>query len=984
MKKITKLFLFLATIVARRNSFKRLALAGLGVILSLSMLPAATQYCHTPISTNDGLTTIYLSCQSPSSGQYEIKIESDVVMTGLGGSYAYQNGVGGYALNEAGHFVLSPDGKTITIAIASSSPTNLYTPLYILMPGEKVFTWPTDITWGICPTGGPTDTTLPVMGSASVVGTPTYNSAVLLLAATDDVTSPVTSFVANDAANNIVNKALTADASGNVTITGLNPATTYNLVITARDAAYNVSANSKTVNFTTAVRASECTGDKGHFGNPTVLKIHYTIQYAGGNVIYTVTPIDAARTLSLVEVQTTSGNYGMTIAGDGKSATYTQTGLTAGASMGILFMYKLDNMPGNEMTAQTSSLTDPNSIYYKVGDCAITDSEAPAAFTATLGAVTSNSVELLLNATDNLNVIVYTVTYGTTPTVVTTNGVSGTQLSYVISGLTPGTAYTFSVVAKDAAGNPAPNNPIAVQATTTALLAPTVAAPTPPVYAAPKVISIFSDAYTSIPGTTNFNASWGQSSQKTDIQIGSDNILKYANFNYVGITFNHIAPAAMKYLHIDVWTPDETALRLYPICWTGTGNEPEHYKTLTPINMNQWNSYDIPLTDFTSQGLTMNDVYQLKITGSSNISGGATKNIYVDNIYFYDPTTTIDTQKPAAFTATKGAVASDAVELLLYATDDSGAVTYTITYGTGSTVVTTGGISGTQKSYTISGLSGSTDYSFSVVATDATGNVADNSPITVTATTLAPVPAAAVPSYDASKVISIYSDAYPSVMRADGWQDWSGNTFSTVSLGGNSTLKDIATCCFGTSFATATIDVSSMTHLHVDIYPVTPTTMNFGFFTAGAAAVVEKNLTLTTGQWNSINLALSDLKILYPTVDYTQVKQISFGGGAIPTAGTFYLDNLLFYNDGTTAISTVISENGISCYPNPITNKVTVSAKTEINQVIVRNLLGQAVKTTTVNGFEKAIDLSDVAAGNYFITLKLANGQLATQKIVKL
>ena len=100
-------------------------------------------------------------------------------------------------------------------------------------------------------TGGTSDTTLPVMGAASVVGSPTFNSVNLLLAATDNLTSPVISYVANDAANGITNKAITADATGNATITGLNGSTTYNLAISAKDAAGNVSANSTTVSFTT-------------------------------------------------------------------------------------------------------------------------------------------------------------------------------------------------------------------------------------------------------------------------------------------------------------------------------------------------------------------------------------------------------------------------------------------------------------------------------------------------------------------------------------------------------------------------------------------------------------------------------------------------------------------------------------------------------------------------------------------------------------
>jgi hypothetical protein len=55
-----------------------------------------------------------------------------------------------------------------------------------------------------------------------------------------------------------------------------------------------------------------------------------------------------------------------------------------------------------------------------------------------------------------------------------------------------------------------------------------------------------------------------------------------------------------------------------------------------------------------------------------------------------------------------------------------------------------------------------------------------------------------------------------------------------------------------------------------------------------------------------------------------------------------------------------------------------------INVITVRNLLGQSIKSVVVNGNEQTVDLSAVTAGNYFVTVKLANGQQATQKIVKL
>jgi hypothetical protein len=611
MKK--KLHLILLTLIVLGNAFSN---------------AWATQYCQTPITATDNVTTVRLSCQMISDGNYQIKIESDADMDGLGGSFCYINGVGGYQLSALPGYNLSSDKKIITVDIPSTSAPNLHTPLYILMPEEKNFPWPSDIEWGLCSSGS-TDNVPPVMGSASVVGTPAYNSVNLLLSASDDVTSPVVSFIVNDVANNIVNKILTADGSGNATLSGLNPGTTYNLTINARDAAGNVSSNSVSLTVTTADRSSDCSGDKGHFGTPSLTKIHYSIQYFGGNVIYTISPIDAARTIDYAEVQASpGGNHAMTIAGDGKSATYTMSGLSVGTSVGVLFLYSFDNMPGNEMTSQSTSLSDANTIYYKVGDCEVSDTEAPTAFTASAGTVTSTSVELLLNATDNSGVVVYTVSYGSTPTVVTQNGTSGSQKSIIINGLTPNTVYTFSVEAKDLANNPAANNPITINATTKGGLTDPA---TTPDKSASKVISIYSDVYPSVSGL-NLNPNWGQATIVSEIQVNGNNTLKYENLNYQGTEFSHITPIAsgMTHLHIDVWTENETSLQLYPICWNGSANEPEKFVNLSPLKFNEWNSFDIPLTDFTSQGLTMADVYQFKIVGSGS------KTIYIDNLYFYN------------------------------------------------------------------------------------------------------------------------------------------------------------------------------------------------------------------------------------------------------------------------------------------------------------------------------------------------------------
>ena len=106
--------------------------------------------------------------------------------------------------------------------------------------------------------------------------------------------------------------------------------------------------------------------------------------------------------------------------------------------------------------------------YVRVYQNVQVDTQIPINFTATVGNVTSSSVQLLLNATDNSGNIVYTVTYGSTT--VTSAGTSGVQKSLVISGLNSNTNYTFSVAASDISGNNATNNSIVLNATTTGVI----------------------------------------------------------------------------------------------------------------------------------------------------------------------------------------------------------------------------------------------------------------------------------------------------------------------------------------------------------------------------------------------------------------------------------------------------------------------------------------------------------------------------------
>lgn len=98
----------------------------------------------------------------------------------------------------------------------------------------------------------------------------------------------------------------------------------------------------------------------------------------------------------------------------------------------------------------------------------------------------------------------------------------------------------------------------------------------------------------------------------------------------------------------------------------------------------------------------------------------------------------------------------------------------------------------------------------------------------------------------------------------------------------------------------------------------------------------------------------------------------------IPTIGAWE------YSNAPNALKTTHTAKNIRIYPTLCTDKLNVSTESEISHIIVCNLVGQTVKSVAVNHAQTTMDITNVAAGNYYVTIKLANGQVLTQKIVKL
>ncbi len=201
----------------------------------------------------------------------------------------------------------------------------------------------------------------------------------------------------------------------------------------------------------------------------------------------------------------------------------------------------------------------------------------------------------------------------------------GESVSYVYQNTG---VYTIRVVAKSAAIKTIEySEDFAV----TLVSKPNTSAPTPPNRQAGDVIAIYSSKYTDVAGT-NYFPDWGQAGQGSswaEFNLNGDKMLNYINLSYQGIALadgTTINVSNMQYLHMDVWTADLEKIETSLISKTN-GEKP----VVKDLVANQWTSIDIPISAFTSQGMTVADIFQLKFVGTPWAAGS----VFIDNIYFY-------------------------------------------------------------------------------------------------------------------------------------------------------------------------------------------------------------------------------------------------------------------------------------------------------------------------------------------------------------
>jgi len=511
-------------------------------------------------------------------------------------------------------------------------------------------------------TGGGGDIQAPT-GFTATAGTVTANSVQLLLNGTDDSGSVVYTIAYGSSTNTVTG---TSGTQLPVVINNLSAGTAYSFSITAADAAGNTAANNPImVQATTSAAPANtpCAGTGNAASEGTFSAGYsYTFSTTGTTVNVSVSLLDTDKTGVVAYLRTQMPFSEVPMGGTAPTFTGTIPGQTPGATIGIAVKF-----------AYAGGLVVTQYINYVVGENCTGggDTQAPTGFTATAGTVTANSVQLLLNGTDDSGTVVYTITYGGMTATVTGN--SGEQTAYIITDLTAATAYTFTVTAADGAGNAAANNPVTVNATTLANTS-------------------------SVPCT-----GMGTAAQDGTFTTGYSYSIQTVNGN----------------VNVSITMLDTDKEGVVAYLWMQT-----------PFAEAQMQSAGNLTFTGTIAGQAAGSTINIAVKFA--YAGGLVVTQYIPYVVGQDCAPTADTQAPTGFTATVGTVTANTVELLLNGTDNSGSVIYTITYGTETETVT---VASGQQTVVIEGLSPETAYSFSITASDAAGNMAANNPIVVMATT---------------------------------------------------------------------------------------------------------------------------------------------------------------------------------------------------------------------------------------------------------
>jgi hypothetical protein len=600
----------------------------------------------------------------------------------------------------------------------------------------------------------------------------------------------------------------------------------------------------------------------------------YATQYCD----YSIT--SGTRTILVSMEQPSTNNYKITI-----KSTVVMSGIhdgwfigTSSGNIQAKFFYVLSG-DGLTMTVTFASTTTPN-MYTQIhvlyptgqdlatfpipptvtwGTCVTGGNPAPSFGPFSIAAKTVGDGDFTIPTviTNSTGTITYTSGTTSVATIVSGNQIHivGVGTSLITLNQAADATHSAGSVSTTLTVNPAP---------------PSTAAPTPPARNSWDVMSLYSGAYTTLPGVAHQHG--------TEVTIAGNPTRYISNMLLSRMAFGNTNFSAMTTLHVDVYcgTIGTIWLQFQGASVTKT------------VATGGWVSLDVPLSQFIGANFTGISFFDLN---NPTGAGAPQDDVWVDNVYFYRPATT---QPPAlgAFAVPTKNLGDADFAITAPTSNSAGAWSYS----SGSTGVATI-VSGNMIHIVGPGSS-------TITATQAADGSFGQGVTTATFTVNYPDPPASPtqPARSAGDVISLFAAAYSNIAGTDFNPNWGQATnypgnMTTPTYSGEQVKRYLNSGTYqGTAFTTSNVIV--INKLHIDIYSYTMTSLRISLINAGGAEAAY-TLALTPNSWNSFNVDVNSTN--FPGVNLAAVNQIKYDQFKIGAAETgnqvLIVDNLYFYRE---------------------------------------------------------------------------------------
>jgi len=849
-----------------------------------------------------------------------------------------------------------------------------------------------------------TDETAPSVSAVSV-GDITYNSAVLTITAADnDGGSGISQYIVKNGDTKIAS----STSSNVITLTNLSAGTTYNNIkVFAKDGCDNESLAFAVDAFQTLNRPSECSGNLGHFANPDVKRISYTIEYLPviDKIKYTVRGYNT-EVLSYLEIRTTSGNSAVLGITDGV-AIWFQDAPDAATEMAIQFYYGVESIgEGREITCQNVALNDAKAVYYRSHDCSSASYPTiiPAApddkndcqmfsifgtegfgsnATGTYG--WDGAKSYLTGKIDGKDVF-YT-TAGTTANIqyaeknindfdklhfdIWTDAAREIGVELCINAGTHGnkqnittTAGEWKSVDLDITGFHDPKDVNTTFFFLSSLARETYYVTNVYLYKTAADESCYANCGINVAlnkfseagcetGAANSaakandgnNSEWQTGAVSYENQWWYVDLSKIYNLDKITITFENAR--SNHFLLQGRNEAPNAAQKADDASWTTLREVTDE-----PLGDYALNEYDVSgkfarYIRFKSLSNTYSNDYGCKIREFSVCVTGIAD---------------VDTEKPSMISASVVSNTSNKAIIAVSASDNKGIASYHVVdagHSFDNNFTPEGG------NITVTGLTASTSYSFTITAVDFFGNESENSEL-VNVTTPAyytePQAAATAPTWDASLVRAIYSPTYSADCN---FANWGGCVAYTDDTYGKKFAMGAE--CWGFGLDAYTLNCLNMEKLHADIWIADNASLRLVPIYGGTGLDTDdthgKMVNLNGQQWNSIDL---DLATDYAGLNLSSIFQFKIDNA---NGLTIWIGNLYFYREtaivdgeAPTDVSASLASTGFYAV------KITAQAKDNSGAVNFKVMNGEDILATgaAVTNVATTIPVNNLASGTAY------------------